>query len=42
MKKALLARDYKKAANEMIDSKWYGQVGDRSKRLVKMMRSAAI
>ena len=41
MREALLEGDYNKAANEMIDSKWYNQVGNRSKRLVKMMRSAA-
>ena len=41
MREALLEGDYNKAADEMIDSKWYNQVGDRSKRLVKMMRSAA-
>ena len=41
MRKALLKGDYNKAADEMIDSKWYRQVGDRSKRLVDMMRSAA-
>lgn len=41
MKKALLKGDYNKAADEMVNSKWYNQVGNRSKRLVKMMRSAA-
>lgn len=41
MRKALLKGDYNKAADEMIDSKWYNQVGNRSKRLVDMMRSAA-
>lgn len=41
MRKALLRGDYNKAADEMIDSKWYNQVGNRSKRLVDMMRSAA-
>lgn len=41
MKKALLKGDYNKAADEMINSKWYNQVGNRSKTLVKMMRSAA-
>ena len=35
---AALARgDYKQAAAEMVDSKWYHEVGNRSKRLVKMM-----
>ena len=28
---------YADAADEMMDSKWYHQVGNRSKRLVKMM-----
>ena len=41
MKKALLERDYNRAADEMIDSDWYRQVGNRSKKLVDMMRSAA-
>jgi hypothetical protein len=26
------------AANEMVNSKWYGQVGRRSKELVDMMK----
>ncbi len=34
---ALAAGDYKKAAAEMVDSKWYHEVGNRSKRLVRMM-----
>jgi len=37
LKAALDQQDYKTAANEMKDSKWYGQVKDRSKRLVKRM-----
>ena len=37
---AALARgDYKAAAAEMVDSKWYHEVGNRSKRLVRMMES---
>lgn len=32
--------NYPKAAEEMIDSKWYGQVGRRSKELVELMRGA--
>jgi lysozyme len=37
---AALARgDYKAAAAEMVDSAWYHQVGNRSKRLVRMMES---
>jgi lysozyme len=30
--------DYATAADQMIKSKWYGQVGNRAKRLVAMMR----
>jgi lysozyme len=30
--------DYEKAAEEMIDSKWYHQVGNRSIELVEIMR----
>ena len=41
LKEALLEGDYNKAADEMIDSEWYHQVGNRSKRLVDMMRSVA-
>jgi lysozyme len=36
---ALAAGDYKKAAAEMVDSRWYHEVGNRSKRLVKMMET---
>jgi len=37
---AALARgDYKAAADEMVDSKWYHQVGTRARRLVEMMRT---
>ena len=32
------ARDFSGAADEMVDSKWYGQVGKRAQMLVKMMR----
>ena len=38
---AVKAKNWSKAADEMVDSKWYGQVGDRSKRLVERMRSLA-
>ena len=34
---ALAAGDYKAAAAEMVDSRWYHEVGNRSKRLVRMM-----
>lgn len=30
---------YNVAADEMVNSRWYGQVGDRAKRLVEMMRN---
>jgi len=40
--RALQARNYAEAADEMIDSKWYGQVGRRSKELVGIMRAAAV
>lgn len=31
-------RNYSRAAAEMIDSRWYSQVGNRSKKLVKMVK----
>jgi lysozyme len=31
--------DYKKMAEEMVDSKWYKQVGGRAQRLVAAMRT---
>ena len=34
-------KNWSKAADEMVDSKWYKQVGDRSKRLVARMRAIA-
>lgn len=40
MLKSIETGDYAKAASEMIFSKWYRQVGNRSKRLVKLMRGA--
>jgi len=36
---ALSVGDYKIASWEMMDSKWYHEVGNRSKRLVRMMES---
>jgi len=36
---ALAAGDYKQAAAEMVNSKWYHQVGARARRLVEMMRT---
>lgn len=38
--RALKARDYIVAAEEMEDSRWYHQVGRRSKELVRIMESA--
>lgn len=38
LRAALTAGDYPKAAAEMANSRWYGQVGNRSKRLVGMMQ----
>ena len=37
---AIEAKDYNLAAEEMIDSKWYRQVGRRSEELVEIMRGA--
>lgn len=39
MYKAVLAEDWQKAADEMVDSRWYKQVTNRAERLVKRMRS---
>ena len=47
MKKAVLAEDYDRAADEMqytaqgsgVLSKWYTQTGNRAKKLVGMMRA---
>ena len=38
MKRNVDARQWDKAADEMVDSRWYNQVGERSKRLVEKMR----
>ncbi len=35
---AIEAKDYERAAEEMKDTKWYHQVGRRSKELVEIMR----
>lgn len=40
-KSALERRDYKSAKAEMIDSKWYSDVGRRSRRLVQLMDTVA-
>ena len=39
MKRNVDARQWDKAADEMVDSRWYNQVGERSKRLVERMRN---
>lgn len=39
MREAVNNSEWKKAAEEMTDSRWYSQVGRRSKELVEMMRS---
>jgi len=41
MTNALNTADWKKAAIEMKDSRWYHQVGDRSKRLVNRMTAVS-
>lgn len=40
-KSALEREDYKSAKAEMIDSKWYSDVGRRSRRLVQLMDAVA-
>ena len=39
MKQAVDNRDWKEAANQMIDSRWYKQVPNRANRLVERMRN---
>jgi len=41
MKAALGQNDYSRAADEMVDSKWYKQVKSRGPRTVALMRQAA-
>jgi lysozyme len=41
MKAGVDARDWNKAADEMVDSRWYRQVTNRAERLVKRMRGLA-
>lgn len=36
---AMQAYDFDRAADEMLDSRWAAQVGDRAKRLAHMMRA---
>ena len=39
MKAGVDARDWNKAADEMVDSRWHDQVTNRAKRLFKRMRA---
>ncbi len=39
MKAGVDARDWNRAADEMVDSQWYSQVTNRAKRLVERMRN---
>ena len=39
MKAGVDARDWQKAADEMVDSRWYKQVTNRAERLVQRVRS---
>ena len=41
MKAGVVARDWNKAADEMVDSRWYTQVPNRARRLVDRMRALA-
>lgn len=38
-RKAVIEHDWEEAADQMVDSRWYNQVGNRSVRLVTRMRS---
>ena len=38
MRAAVLRGDWSAAADEMVNSRWYGQVGNRSRDLVRRMR----
>jgi lysozyme len=39
MKAGVDARDWNEAADQMVDSRWYKQVGARAERLVERMRA---
>jgi len=39
MKSGVDARDWNEAADQMVDSRWYRQVGARAERLVERMRN---
>lgn len=38
---AMASDDYGRAGAELVDSKWYGQVGSRAPRIVKMIQTGA-
>jgi lysozyme len=38
LKEALEQHNYQRASKEMVDSKWYNQVGNRAKSLTQLMR----
>jgi len=42
MHRAVEAKDWNTAADEMVDSRWYRQVPNRAKRLVERMRNVTI
>jgi len=37
--KAMESKDYEEAANQFMDSRWSGQVGNRAKELTEMIRT---
>ena len=41
MKRGVDARDWDVAADEMVDSRWYRQVGERAERLVARMKNVS-
>jgi GH24 family phage-related lysozyme (muramidase) len=41
-KRAFAAGDYNKAADELIDSQWYGQVGRRGPTIVNLIRGRGV
>jgi|TARA_A100000172_G_scaffold79919_2_gene68129 lysozyme len=41
MKSGIYAKDWNRAADEMVDSRWYTQVPNRARRLVDRMRALA-
>ena len=41
MKRGVDSKDWDAAADEMVDSRWYRQVGPRAERLVERVRALA-